>query len=279
MAYVLTLLPMIWPWLILIAAQITALSGRMCVALALLVLFISVSSVANLITPWAIAVIAIGLLGAATLPRLSGAMAIAGHTLLILWCFSFGAHLVPGFNNLLVLDQVHAGEKSAPFTMYLNLDKPMVFFAVLLAWPSMLFARQKTNATWLVIGLALLPLIFLAAVSIGALRPEAKLPPWWLVFAVSNLFLTCFAEEAFFRGYLQSLFSSKLGPIGGVVAASLLFGLAHFGGGPALVIFATVLGLGLGLAYAATGRLWVPIAMHFAFNFVHLAYFTYPVPA
>ncbi len=279
MAYVFSILPAIWPWLILIAALVTAVSGRMSVGLALLVLFASVASVTDLMTPLAVAVIALGLIGASILPRLTGWGAVVGHVLLILWCLALGAHLIPGFNNLRVLDAVHAGENSAAFTMHLNLDKPMVVFAVLLAWPGMVGAARKTNVALLAAGCALLPLLIAAAAASGAVQSEMGLPPWWLLFALSNLFLTCIAEEAFFRGYLQSILRSKLGTAGGIAAASLLFGLVHSGGGPALVVFATLLGVGVGCAYAATGRLWVPIAMHFAFNFVHLAFFTYPGPA
>ncbi|MCX8955020.1 CPBP family intramembrane metalloprotease, partial [Ruegeria sp. NA] len=95
---------------------------------------------------------------------------------------------------------------------------------------------------------------------------------------LSILFLTCLTEEAFFRGYLQSAITLRLEATGGLVAASLLFGLAHIGGGPALVVFASLLGLGCGLGYFATGRLWVPVAMHFGFNLTHLLLFTYPGP-
>nr|WP_254438024.1 CPBP family intramembrane glutamic endopeptidase [Ruegeria arenilitoris] len=124
----------------------------------------------------------------------------------------------------------------------------------------------------------LLPTLFLLGLTTGAVRPEIGLPSWWLIFALSNLFLTCLTEEAFFRGYLQSVFISKTGTTIGIVAASLLFGLAHAGGGPALVVFASILGAACGLGYFATGRLWVPVLMHFGFNALHLALFTYPGP-
>nr|WP_254440533.1 CPBP family intramembrane glutamic endopeptidase [Ruegeria arenilitoris] len=130
----------------------------------------------------------------------------------------------------------------------------------------------------LLIGLAALPALFALGLSLGAVRPEIDLPAWWLIFAFSNLFLTCLTEEAFFRGYLQSVLTSKIGVALGIAAASLLFGLAHAGGGPALVVFASILGAACGLGYYATGRLWVPVLMHFGFNALHLALFTYPGP-
>ncbi len=279
MTFFLSLMPTIWPWPILIVAQVMALVGRTGVAFSLLVLFISIVSAVGLILPVAIAVVAFGLVGASLLPHLKGAVAVIGHALLILWCLAIGAHLLPGFKNLKVLDQVQAGVGSTDFTLHLNLDKPLVFFAILLAWPRMLHGATQTKLVPLLAGLLLLPSLFLLGLSLGAVQPEFSVPPWWLVFALSNLFLTCLAEEAFFRGYLQSAITLRLGAIGGVVTASLLFGLAHFAGGPALVVFASILGLGCGLGYYATGRFWVPVAMHFGFNLTHLLLFTYPGPA
>ncbi|NOD76479.1 CPBP family intramembrane glutamic endopeptidase [Ruegeria sp. HKCCD4332] len=279
MTFFLSLLPAIWPWLILIAAQVTALVGHWAVALSLLVLFASIASATGLMSLLAIAAVVGGLAGAALLPHLKGRLAVAGHALLILWCLAMGAHLLPGFQNLKVLDQVQTGAASTGFTMHLNLDKPMVFFAVLLACPGMLQSTIQTKFGPLVAGLLLLPGLFLLGLAVGAIQPEFSVPRWWLVFVLSNLFLTCLTEEAFFRGYLQSAVISRLGAVGGVIAASLLFGLAHFGGGPALVVFASILGLACGLGYYATQRLWVPVAMHFGFNLVHLLLFTYPGPA
>ncbi len=272
----LSLLPEIWPWLILITAQLAAFAGRSALGLSLLALFGLVSLIIGLMSPLATALVGVGLLGAFHLRHQSGWLAAIGHIALIIWCLALGAHLLPGFNNTRILDQVTAGAGSSTFTMFLNVDKPMVFFAVLLVCPGMLNSHQRTRIAPLVLGTGLLPLLFALGLYAGAVRLEFGLPSWWLIFAFSNLFLTCLAEEAFFRGYLQSVLTSKLGTAGGIAVASLLFGLAHIGGGLELVVFATLLGVGLGMGYIATGRLWVPVAMHFGFNFLHLALFTYP---
>ena len=42
-----------------------------------------------------------------------------------------------------------------------------------------------------------------AAVITGYVRPEIKLPSITLEFLATNLFFTCIAEEAFFRGLIQ----------------------------------------------------------------------------
>ena len=75
------------------------------------------------------------------------------------------------------------------------------------------------------------------------------------------------AEEAFFRGALQ--------PQVGLVPASLLFGLAHWGPTPALrpwALFAALAGLGFGALFAWTGTLVAPAAAHVATNALNLAW-------
>jgi membrane protease YdiL (CAAX protease family) len=75
------------------------------------------------------------------------------------------------------------------------------------------------------------------------------------------------AEEAFFRGALQ--------PRVGLLLASLLFGLAHWGPTPALrpwALYAAVVGLGFGALFAWTGTLVAPAAAHVATNAVNLVW-------
>lgn len=279
MSHAVILLPMLWPWLVLIAAQISLLSRRNKTAIILLATFGAIVLIQGLLTWGAALMIFAGLLGASQMYRLKGALLWAGHLALIGWSIVLALHLLPGVHNPLVLDQVQSGPLSHPFTMYVNLDKPMIFFAVALAWPAMLRVGRAVKTAPLLAGLGLLPILLAVAVVSGAVDPEPVLPEWWLVFALSNLFMTCLTEEAFFRGYLQAAIATRFGPMMGLVASSLLFGLAHAAGGVLLVVFAALLGFACGLGYFATGRLWVPVLMHFGFNMAHLLLFTYPGPA
>jgi len=73
------------------------------------------------------------------------------------------------------------------------------------------------------------------------------------------------AEEALFRGTLQ--------PRVGLVAASLLFGLAHFVPRRELAIWALMTvaaGFMLGLLFQETGNLIAPIVAHFTINALNL---------
>jgi len=82
----------------------------------------------------------------------------------------------------------------------------------------------------------------------------------WTLALVSGL-----AEEAFFRGALQ--------PRVGLVAATLLFGAAHFVPTPQLrswALFALVAGAGFGALFAATGDLLAPLLAHVLVNGLNL---------
>jgi membrane protease YdiL (CAAX protease family) len=73
------------------------------------------------------------------------------------------------------------------------------------------------------------------------------------------------AEEAFFRGAIQ--------PRVGLVAASLIFGLAHFAPRRELApwtVFSVAAGLLLGALFDATGNLVAPVVAHAGINAVNL---------
>lgn len=106
---------------------------------------------------------------------------------------------------------------------------------------------------WTSLGRALADLL---AETLGPLdRPNA-----WLLALASGL-----AEEMFFRGALQ--------PKVGLVAASLLFGAAHFMPRRELVlwsVFAVAIGFAFGGLYDWTGHLAAPVAAHVVVNAINL---------
>ncbi|WP_429169589.1 CPBP family intramembrane glutamic endopeptidase [Aeromonas rivipollensis] len=229
------------------------------------------------LSPVAALVSLAGLLLAWRTPGLSQPWRGVALTLVLLWAMALTLHLVPGFDNLKVLDRVQAGPASVPFTLYLNLDKPLIFFGLLLAWPALL--GPGGTMRWRPLALLILPLaaLLITAWQLGALKPDVGLPHWWWLFAFNNLVFTCVAEEALFRGLIQQGVASRSKPWLGLLVASLLFGSAHLAGGPLLVLFAALAGACYGLAFQLSGRLSVAILLHFLFNFAHLALFTYPL--
>ena len=86
-----------------------------------------------------------------------------------------------------------------------------------------------------------------------------------------------FAEETVFRGYMFERLGKLFGPGVGakasiVLLTSGLFGLGHYAGqGLAGVVQATIVGLVFGTIFAVTGRLWMLMCAHAAFNLAALA--------
>ncbi len=87
-----------------------------------------------------------------------------------------------------------------------------------------------------------------------------------------DIFFICvlagISEEALFRGVIQA----KLG----IIWASVIFGLLHFIT-PAYFIFATAMGFYLGWVFVLTNGLFVPILIHFLYDFGALVYLKYYV--
>lgn len=202
----------------------------------------------------------------------------------IIMCLALAAHLLPGFNNLLVLDEVEKSVNSMPFSLYLNVDKPMILFALLILFPTILMSNKPTpfgvitsklRLTLVIVSAFLV--IFSLAVSLSLIAFQPQLPSWWWLFALNNLLLTCVIEEVFFRGFIQQKLTQLFSPYVGLIIASTLFGIAHFAGGISYVLVASLAGFLYGFIYLYTGKLWHAVLLHFSLNITHLCLFTYPL--
>lgn len=78
-------------------------------------------------------------------------------------------------------------------------------------------------------------------------------------------------EELLFRGVLQRALAGAIGPLGGLVIASVLFGLAHLVT-RTYAVLAGLVGLYLGGLFLAFDNLLVPIVVHALYDFVALVY-------
>lgn len=95
------------------------------------------------------------------------------------------------------------------------------------------------------------------------------------------LFLAALAEEAMFRGYgLQTLTRAKLAWVG-VLLTSVPFGLVHLSNPnvvPGVTFANTVLaGVWLAAAYLRTRSLWLPLGVHWAWNWALGWFFGLPI--
>lgn len=204
--------------------------------------------------------------------------------IILISCIALAAHLLPGFNNLNALNDVTKSDFSAPFTLYLNFDKPFILFIILTLSPAVLLNKKAVSLFGInnTLGLSTLivlsfTIIFSLAVFLLLIKYDTNLPSWWWLFALNNLLLTCIVEEVFFRGFIQQKLTTLLSPLAGLILTSFLFGIAHFSGGFNYVIIATLAGFLYGFVYLNTGKIRYAILIHFCLNMVHLSLFTYPL--
>jgi uncharacterized protein len=195
-------------------------------------------------------------------------------------------HAIPGFDVVVVASAVRLTPDSAPMTLKANFDKGASGLLLLAYFTQRPTLREWPGiaATGVVFGLATGAVVIGIAVAIGAVRIDPKLPSLVIQWLLINLFLTCVFEEALFRGLVQKSLADSVRshprwrwlPI---AVASTLFGLAHAGGGVAVIVVAGLAGVGYGLAFARTGRVEAAVLAHFVLNATHFFFFTYPYAA
>jgi CAAX protease family protein len=207
---------------------------------------------------------------------------------ILLFGLLLGMHMLPGFNNFLVLDKVVLSNFAAPYTLYLNFDKTLVGVLILGLCHQPLLRGAKKWAEALRRTAPIVPLhiglVAAGAAAIGYLTWQPKWTPIFLLWAPVNLFFVCLSEEAFFRGFIQreldsALRGTRAGSAIAIAVSAGLFGLAHFGGGVSYIVLATAAGLGYAIIYHRTRSIEMSMLAHFALNTVHFLLFTYPAIA
>jgi hypothetical protein len=204
-------------------------------------------------------------------------------------CFILALHAAPGFHNIPIVDNAVIKSSSIPYSLYLNYDKALagVFLIACFLDVSQTGAAVKRIAAWIGIGVsANLLLVFLPALALDAIAVNIETPDVIGAWLVSNLMITCVAEEAFFRGLIQQRLEQFLNTKNILSATaialfitSLLFGIAHLRGGWLYVAMATVAGLIYGLVYIKTRRIETAILTPYLTNTIHILFFSYPMLA
>lgn len=211
-------------------------------------------------------------------------VSIAAHAIMLLICAGLFLHVMPGFDNPRVLNNVVLGSESTSYTKYLNFDKGMAGLLLLGLYAPDRPASDE-GAQHVVVIICRFAIVVAIAMGlslmVGHVRWDPKLPSWWALWTWSMVFLTALPEEAVFRGVAQTWIARRLGDrlrgaAVATVSAGLMFGLAHVVGGPVYVILASVAGVGYGWIYASTRSIGAAIVAHAGLNAIHLIFFTYP---
>jgi hypothetical protein len=196
-----------------------------------------------------------------------------------------GMHLLPGFHNPIIADDLVLSADAAPYDLYLNFDKTVAGILLLgMLWPTLIRSRDDLLKA-LRVGLPLIALnivvLVIVSLALGYLRFDPKWTSFFWLWASVNLLSTCLSEEAFFRTFIQSGLAAALkpyryGPTVALTVSAMLFGIAHLSGGWTYVLLSAVAGLGYGYIFQRTGRFEMAMLAHFALNATHFLLFTYP---
>lgn len=156
--------------------------------------------------------------------------------------------------------------RRAFFPIRLNPWKDMLFGFLLVAGVLALFFIVEVRAGWLVVD----------GWSWQKIPLDAWLRTAWVGLLV-NLGVAV-GEETIFRGYLLSSLKLAWGGWRALLAMMVIFGLFHLiayseggfqSGSLALaILLATLFGGLFGLVYLRLGSLWLPVVLHFTWNFV-----------
>ncbi|MCP4158777.1 MAG: CPBP family intramembrane metalloprotease [Deltaproteobacteria bacterium] len=197
-------------------------------------------------------------------------------------------HIIPGFSNPKVIEGVVISEGGIPYSKYLNFDKTVVgLFIIGLTFNNLLSTlRDCLDMIKKIIFPTCITILVILIISyaFGYVRFDPKWSSLFWFWIWTNLFFTCIAEEAVFRGIIQryiieGLKKYRYGAKAGLVIAAVLFGAAHYSGGLKYVILATVAGICYGAVYLRTGQVEASILTHLIFNTTHFIFFTYPALA
>jgi uncharacterized protein len=100
---------------------------------------------------------------------------------------------------------------------------------------------------------------------------QVQMGHWQHIFGsiVFNSYLSGMIEELMFRAILLRILGRAFGIVWGLMLSSVFFGLAHLTHGDWLAVLGITInaGLTMGLLYMASGRVWMSVGLHTAWDF------------
>ncbi len=119
---------------------------------------------------------------------------------------------------------------------------------------------------FIILSLVILIMFLGSAYHVTTVNPVSYLLPALGIALSSGVF-----EELIFRGIIFRITESRLGSIWALLISSSVFGFAHLGNAGSTLFSALAItveaGILLGAAYLFSKNLWLPIGLHFAWNF------------
>ena len=142
------------------------------------------------------------------------------------------------------------------------------------SWPDCIFSTKAGKHLLLGFGTGVLYFGIIAGVLAMAGVYKVKLgSDSWLeiVEYLALFFLVAVAEEIVFRGFIFRMIDERFNFVTALLVSALIFGFIHMGNSNATlwssVAIAVEAGLLLGAAYKYSGTIWLPIGIHWAWNF------------
>jgi membrane protease YdiL (CAAX protease family) len=250
-------------------------------AACLVILLLAISWLTGLFTWQALVALLIAIVGTSQVQSDKSALKFLGWLSLFSSPLLLALHLIPGFTSETIFGPQILGSSDLPYRLNINIDKALGALLIIFCfryWLKYPFKFELSTRLAVQISLAIIALFTLGYVLGVGFDP--KFGQLSIAFIFFNLFITCVAEESFFRLLIQRfLFVNTNNAILAISGSSLLFTLAHFHTGPGAferlsLIFAA--GLLYAWVYQRTGSLLSAVICHFVVNFVHLSLFVYP---
>lgn len=149
-------------------------------------------------------------------------------------------------------------------------------YTALVRWMEQRAARELAPraiqaVAGIILGLALFSSVFGLLYLIGVVRWQGVSARFDPIPMLSVSILAAVGEELAFRGALFRIVEESFGTTSALVISAAVFGLLHALNPGATVVSTTAIaleaGILLGAAYALTRNLWLPIGLHFGWNF------------
>ncbi|MEK1904870.1 MAG: type II CAAX endopeptidase family protein [Pseudomonas sp.] len=190
---------------------------------------------------------------------------------------ALAAHQLPGFSATAFGPAQQFSADAMPVALRLSWDKLLVGLTLLAWWLGRPPEPARQPRLLLVVMPATLVLVPLLAWALGLVGWQVKWPEQLWLWLALNLGVAVLAEELLFRAWLQPVLVRRLGSGPGLLLGAALFGAAHLPFSPLFAVVAALAGLGYGLAFHLSGRLWPALLLHGAVNLLHFVLLSYPL--